>query len=102
MPAAPAFPLRNLLGFTQGLGLPDVVHWAGTGQGVRTRVVPEVGVLYWLVLWEEQGATPAPRHPARRGRRRAAGALCEACAVGESLRLTVAWETAPTASAVWA
>ena len=70
-------------------------------------VVPEVGVLYWLVLWEEQGATPAPLHPARRGRRRAlfpstAGALCEACAVGESLRLTVAWETSPTASTVWA
>lgn len=30
---APTFPLRDLLGFTPGLGLSDVVDWAGTGLG---------------------------------------------------------------------
>lgn len=31
---APIFPPGNLLDFTQGLGLSEVVDWAGTGQGV--------------------------------------------------------------------
>lgn len=50
-------------------------------------MVPEVGVLYWLVLWEEGTLHTGSPLPSREGQVTGAvpapaGRLCEACSVG--------------------